>query len=237
MNRTLTNAIRYVMDECVPPVIRDSKWFMWPFFVFAYRGRNVAQAMNFKKLVHQMSDEEYRAFYEGLNTISRNRKTDLNEASILEMIRGIPADAKRLLDVGCGRGYFLSRVAEARPDLELVGSDVVDKLAYQGMRLVAGNIESLPFEDRSFDVVTCSHTLEHIVDPSAAIRELKRVAKRVLFVAVPRQRYYFYTLDEHVNFYPQAEMLTTALGFNRFTCRNIQGDWLVRGELELNSSR
>lgn len=231
VDRSLTNAIRYVMDEWLPPVIRDSRFFMYPFFVLAYRGKNVAQAMNFKRLVYSWNEDEYRRFYEGLDTISRNRKTDLNEASILRMLESIPKEAKRLLDVGCGRGYFLSRVKEARPDLELVGCDVVDKLAYEGMTLCVGNIENLPFEDRSFDVVTCSHTLEHIIHPARAVSELKRVTRRDLFVAVPCQRYFFHTLDEHVNFYPQKEPLLAELGTPDAICEKIHGDWLVRARI------
>jgi ubiquinone/menaquinone biosynthesis C-methylase UbiE len=147
------------------------------------------------------------------------------------MIEQIPPGARTLLDVGCGRGYFLSRVKKARPDLQHVGCDVVDKLAHDGMRLVQGNIETLPFDDATFDVVTCSHTLEHIIRPGAAVSELKRVTKHLLFVAVPCQRYFYYTLDEHVNFYPQKEMLLAELGAPDAWCEKLQGDWLVRVEL------
>src|SRR5690606_22540386 len=121
---------------------------------------------------------------------------------IRAMLQSIPSDTRTLLDVGCGRGYFLERVKEARADLSVMGCDVVDKVEGK-LPLTLGRIEALPFPDQSFDVVTCSHTLEHIIDPSDAIRELKRVARRLLFIVVPCQRYYFYTLDEHVNFYPQ----------------------------------
>jgi len=231
MNRSVTNAIRTVMDEWIPPLIRDSKWFMFPFFQLAYRGKNVRQAMNFKKLVYEFSDDEYRDFYASLDTISRNRKTDLNEPSIVSMLQGLPSSATSVLDVGCGRGYFLSRIHQARPDLRLVGCDVVDKLAHEGMELVQGNIEALPFPDKSFDVVTCCHTLEHILDPKKAIAELKRVAKHVLYVAVPCQRYYFYTLDEHVNFYPEKEPLIAQMGVPGAQCQKLHGDWLYRADL------
>lgn len=230
MNRSLTNAIRFVLDECIPPVIRDTAWFMYPFYFLAYRGKNVGEAMNFKRLVYGFTDEEYRSFYAGLDTISRRRKTDLNEPCIRAMLAGIPADARNLLDVGCGGGYFLNRVREARPDLELMGCDIVDKLDGTGIPFTGGRLERLPFPDKSFDVVTCSHTLEHIIDPSAAIRELKRVARRLLFVVVPCQRYFFYTLDEHVNFYPQKEILLAHLGVPGATCAKLHGDWLFRGE-------
>jgi ubiquinone/menaquinone biosynthesis C-methylase UbiE len=147
--------------------------------------------MNFKRLVHTFSEQEYRDFYEGLDTISRNRKTDLNEPSILSILSEIPEGTKTLLDVGCGRGYFLSRVRASRPEIDVVGCDVVDKLAYDGISLTQGSAERLPFPDKSFDVVTCSHTLEHLLRPALAVSELKRVAKKVLFVVVPCQRYYF----------------------------------------------
>ena len=48
MNRKLTNSIRFVMDELIPPFIRDSKIFMYPFFYLAYRGRNIREMMDFK---------------------------------------------------------------------------------------------------------------------------------------------------------------------------------------------
>lgn len=226
VNRSLTNSIRFVLDECIPPIIRDSAWFMFPFYYLAYRGRNLRQVMNFKRLVYEFSDEQYSAFYEGLDTVSRNRKTDLNEPSIRAMLSGIPEGTRTLLDVGCGRGYFLDRVRKAHPHIELTGCDVVDKLAYEGISLVRGSAERLPFPDKSFDVVTCSHTLEHILRPSHAVSELKRVAKKVLFVVVPCQRYYFYTLDEHVNFYPEREMLLAEMGVSGATCTKLHGDWV-----------
>ena len=89
-------------------------------------------------------------------------------------------------------------------------------------------IESLPFADDSFDVVTCSHTLEHILEPGRAVAELKRVARRLLFVVVPCQRYFYYTLDEHVNFYPHRHLLQAELDAFDADCRKLHGDWLVR---------
>jgi SAM-dependent methyltransferase len=44
--------------------------------------------------------------------------------------------------------------------------------------MVIGDVMRLPFADKSFDVVICAHVLEHVPDPSAAISELERVARR-----------------------------------------------------------
>ena len=78
MNRNITNIIRFIMDECLPPIVRDNKIFMYPFYLFAYRGKNIKQVMNFKSNVYNFTEKEYDIFYNNLDTISRNRLTDLN---------------------------------------------------------------------------------------------------------------------------------------------------------------
>ncbi|MCI0479892.1 class I SAM-dependent methyltransferase, partial [Candidatus Uhrbacteria bacterium] len=48
-----------------------------------------------------------------------------------------------------------------------------------------GDAERLPFDDRSFDTVVSSHVLEHLSDFDAGFRELCRVARRRVVVALP----------------------------------------------------
>lgn len=72
MKREITNKIRFVLDEFVPPILRDSRWFMWPFFIAAYGRLSVAEIMDFKSKAYQMTDDEYSAFYSSLgNSMSR----------------------------------------------------------------------------------------------------------------------------------------------------------------------
>lgn len=47
------------------------------------------------------------------------------------------------------------------------------------------NIYNLPFEDQQFDTVLCSHTIEHVDYPRRFDRELRRVAKEVVYVLPP----------------------------------------------------
>jgi SAM-dependent methyltransferase len=47
------------------------------------------------------------------------------------------------------------------------------------------DIYRLPFRDRQFDSVLCSHTLEHVADPDRFYRELRRVGRRVVLVLPP----------------------------------------------------
>jgi ubiquinone/menaquinone biosynthesis C-methylase UbiE len=55
---------------------------------------------------------------------------------------------------------------------------------------VCASVLSLPFAARSFDTVTCLEVLEHLDDPSAAVRELARVARRAVVVSVPFEPYF-----------------------------------------------
>jgi SAM-dependent methyltransferase len=47
------------------------------------------------------------------------------------------------------------------------------------------DIYHLPFKDKQFDTVLCSHTLEHVDDPRAFYRELQRVGRHVTVLIPP----------------------------------------------------
>ncbi len=229
MNRRLTNAIRFVMDELIPPFIRDSKVFMYPFYLFAYRGKNIKEVMQFKTKVYTYSPEEYTDFYNGLNTISRNRATDLNQACIDFILDKIDPTAKSLVDIGCGGGYLLNKIHKRHPSIALTGFDLKEPEKHEVFDFVHGNVERLPFEDHSIDVVVCCHTVEHLIKLDLCISELIRITRKQLFIVTPCQRYFYYTLDEHVNFFPQKESLTSKIPLTEFTCEKLQGDWAYLG--------
>ena len=87
----------------------------------------------------------------------------------------------RLLDVACGSGGFLQR-ALAR-GLVGVGIDVSPRavaLAAQRLpeaELHVGDAEALPFDDSSFDVVTCLGSLEHFSSAESGAAEIARVLR------------------------------------------------------------
>lgn len=230
MKREVTTKIRFVLDELVPPIIRDSRWFMWPFFVLAYGTLSVRHFMDFKSRAYSMSDEEYRNFYSSLgNSISRRRETDLNEASVRFIVDRLPTHAgAALLDVGAGNGYLLARLAQVREWQRIAGVDVVAGKDDTGrIEFRSGILPSLPFADKEFDVVTCTHVIEHLLDVEASVKELLRITKHRLFVVLPRQKYYYYTLDEHLNFYPQIEPLLRLFRPYPVTCTEQDGDWAI----------
>ena len=103
-----------------------------------------------------------------------------------------PGANHRILDVGCGAGYFLNmirdRYRQEGHDPVVVGVDIsahqvsymAERMSKEGVtRVVAatGNGEFLPFADETFDLVTCSEVLEHIRNPKNALMEMRRVLK------------------------------------------------------------
>ncbi len=86
----------------------------------------------------------------------------------------------KVLDIGSGHDPFphathLADIAENDNSYGRAGA-ALKKVA--GLPFFECNVESMPFKDKEFDFVYCSHVLEHTVDPEKACSELMRVAKR-----------------------------------------------------------
>jgi ubiquinone/menaquinone biosynthesis C-methylase UbiE len=212
------------MDEGLPPFIRDRRWFMYLFFWYWFKGKKVSLYMDFKKIAWGLSEEEFANCYRELDCRATDRRTDLNNKSIKLMLQRIDPGSETLLDVGCGRGYWL-KLLQDKTSLRLSACDVLETLEIPGIEYTQGTIESLPYPDKSFDIVTCHHTIEHIRDIQKAVNELKRVARKQIMVVTPRQRYFYYTLDLHLHFFPVREYLTSLFGVKEFECTNCNGDW------------
>jgi SAM-dependent methyltransferase len=235
MNRNWTNRLRYVLDECLPPILRDSRWFMWPLFVLAYRRFDVGEFMDFKQRAWSMNDAEYERFYAQLQgSISRRRATDLNEDCLHFIANWALTQESNLevLDVGSAHGYLLKQLHTLQPGWSLHGVDVaLSSESSQPYRAHRGLLPNLPFADQQFDWVLCTHVLEHVPNLPAATRELQRIARQGLIIVVPRQRYYRYTLDEHLNFFSQIEPLVFLFGSYLVTVHELHGDWLLLVDL------
>lgn len=99
---------------------------------------------------------------------------------------------RRILEVGLGEGEVAERVRERFPSSAFTGIDLPDdELAAawreRGLPGAFADIAALPFPDRTFDLVLCIEVLEHVPDPAAGLRELRRVAAADLVMSVPRE--------------------------------------------------
>ncbi len=108
---------------------------------------------------------------------------------------------QRVLDAGCGRGFYLKALGHFNFIEEIHGVDIVDKYLKTAKRNCRGskfkiqkaNIYSLPFPDNYFDCVICSEVLEHLSNDKKALNELKRVLKKegTLLLTVPSKNFPF----------------------------------------------
>jgi len=92
---------------------------------------------------------------------------------------GIP-ERNHLLDVGCGKGDFMTRMH--RQGWQVEGLEVdADAVKYarsiSGLSVHLGSLENIRFPDNTFDVITSNHVIEHVHDPIALIRECLRILK------------------------------------------------------------
>ena len=146
-----------------------------------------------------------------------------------------PEDGVKVLDVATGGGHVARRLREE-------GCTVVTVDPAPGMQPdVIARAEHLPFDDGSFDVVTCRIAPHHFEDVRAAVSEMARVAQRLvviednLFVDAQVEEAERLRDPTHVRCYSEdewKEMLTEAgLEVERvelFERRRDVDDWLAR---------
>lgn len=91
-----------------------------------------------------------------------------------------------LLDVGCGPGTITTDLAAVVAPGRVVGIDVAQavideaeahagELPLDNVRFAVGNVYALAADDASYDVVHAHQVLQHLSDPIAALREMRRV--------------------------------------------------------------
>lgn len=222
LSREVTIVANYILDNIVPPVLRDSKWFMRPIIRIAY-GSKTDAVMGFKERLPFMGDAELATLYNQIKDAPINsREMDVNTACLQYIVDNIAG--KSVLDAACGRGALLRKIRDKHPGLSLHGSDLVE---YESdFPYTQADLCSLPFADNSFDTVICTHALEHIRDHKKALGELLRVAGKRLIIVVPRQREYRYTPDLHVHFLPYLYRFKEFIGIERAEYFVLKGDFL-----------
>ena len=103
----------------------------------------------------------------------------------------------RLLDIGCGEGTFLKMAHDK--GWEVQGTEIslyachYAKEQY-GLDVFRGDVKDKKFEEDFFDVVTVWHVLEHLTDPLATLRGVRRILKPdgILILETPNVNNYLF---------------------------------------------
>ena len=93
-------------------------------------------------------------------------------------------DDCKILDIGCGKGFFLFDFKKFMPNSDVYGLDISDYAIKNSKeeikdKITLGNAISLPWEDNFFDLVISLQTLHnlHNYDLEKALKEMERVGK------------------------------------------------------------
>jgi SAM-dependent methyltransferase len=107
--------------------------------------------------------------------------TRRTEPRIAEQVWAALGDAETVLNVGAGTGSY------EPPDRHVLAVEPSALMRSHRRReaasCVAGSAERLPFSDRSFDAAMAFSTIHHWQDPMGGLREMRRVARRVVVFA------------------------------------------------------
>jgi SAM-dependent methyltransferase len=154
------------------------------------------------------------------------------ETFLERICKQLGTDRPHILDVGCGTGANLEMLSQFG---EAEGVDVSsDALAFcrqRGLQNVRqGEAEHLPYEDRSFDLVTALDVVEHLDNDVAGLCEMRRVLRPggYALIFVPAFMFLWGVQDDisyHRRRYTRSDLQTAlrAAGFeiDRFTYANI----------------
>lgn len=132
------------------------------------------------------SDPKRVADYEGWYYTAGKRAAH-QEKQLLKSLVGRYREAKTLLDVGCGTGYFTSWFRTL--GLEALGIDLSRHMIHaahqqHGLDCIQGDLQRLPFPDKAFDLLSYITTLEFVSNPDHALSEGIRVARQGLILGV-----------------------------------------------------
>jgi ubiquinone/menaquinone biosynthesis C-methylase UbiE len=96
------------------------------------------------------------------------------------------AGMKSILDVGSGAGQLAQHLIKyCDPGAEIVCSDLSQPMLRRARnrlkggrpRFITADLSALPFDDATFDGITCGYVLEHLPDPKVGLAEMARVMR------------------------------------------------------------
>lgn len=115
-----------------------------------------------------------------------------------ERLEELVGPGMTVVDGGCG--HHASTLNELRgKGARLVGVDLVPLAPQDGLKLVVGDLASVPLPDHSVDLLYSRSVMEHVVDPDAVYAEARRLLK-------PGGRWIFLTANrwDHVSLVARA---------------------------------
>ena len=109
VSRNLARKVHFIFDQLIPPIIRDTKWFMWLPFKLVYKSKSHI-FMNFKSKAFDMTNYEFADTYKEISSVLFERDSDSTERTLDIIVDKIVGTT--VLEVGCGNCYLADKIAE-----------------------------------------------------------------------------------------------------------------------------
>lgn len=147
---------------------------------------------------------------------------------------------RRVLDAGSGTGFGTLMLAEAgaahvagidndASAVEMASADRPDNVEFG-----VGDVAEIPFEDSSFDVVTCMEVIEHVENPERVLDELRRVLKPdgLLLLSTPNREVVVPGNPFHLHEFTPYELVETISRRFRNVAARRQHTWVATGVMD-----
>lgn len=140
----------------------------------------------------------------------RDERLFSSGTDLKQMIDALPLTGReKVLDIGSGAGHTALAFApfvkqciglDLTEDMVRVATDLARDRRAENVSFRQGNAEQLPFQDASFDIVTCRFAAHHFADVRQVMREVKRVLKtKGIFLLVDHYAPEDEVLDAFIN--------------------------------------
>ena len=136
---------------------------------------------DYEELSRRHFDKQAKV-YDETNTMMYSKYPKISCKDVFDYLKDKPFTD--LLDVGCGTGYFIDMFSNERK-ANYIGLDLSEEMInvsqekkIENAKFIVGYADKLPFEDNSFDVVTCIQSFHHYPETQGAMREAYRVLKK-----------------------------------------------------------
>lgn len=159
---------------------------------------------DFYYLAHYLADAEHFDYTEEQESGAiRHEERRLHEA----IISAVPSGARRILDVGCGKGWVASHfcprgVAVCSMDVSITNPRrALKRNSFPNHSAVVADVFNLPFQENTFDVIIAAEVIEHVPDPQLFIQHLLATLRPggVLLITTPFREKRQFSLCVHCN--------------------------------------
>ena len=228
LSRDFQRPLRYIVDQLMPPILRDSRIFKVALKIIFKNDSNTV--WKFRQDFPTMTNEEVKEIYGKLSQHALKVSTDINSRCLRKINEEIAG--KSVLDAGCGTG----KLAELKSYAEYVGVDFVKHELWSSLQTESTSfhemsVENIAFADDSFDLVICAHVLEHVRNPINVLSEIRRLTKSEAIIILPRERSYRAGFNLHVNHFQyqwEVERLLNSVPNTNSAVELIDGDFYCK---------